>query len=253
MSIYLLRQPVPRTCVERLLEPVQHRRHGGVAPAPDLVHYAELADLCGKSRPVLRQWYEEHNNDFGGMIVREVAEVAQRYVILVHSPVEVTVVVRGCKNFANMCSIMQCWQVQDTQLRIPLHKGFKDVADAVLVDLQQQLEQLRRGAENGCAPLKVNLTGHSLGGAVCVILAMKLHQVMVNVSIGSVVTFGMPKVTNKMGADVCACRIPGTLTMVNHEHDVIPEMPALWPFIRREPYAHFGESMATYPPFRCCC
>jgi surfactin synthase thioesterase subunit len=71
----------------------------------------------------------------------------------------------------------------DTQCNI--HEGFLQVANAVLQDVQAQ-HLLKPDAE-------LRFIGHSQGGAVAIVLAMKLYDAGYN--IGKIICFGTPKVS----------------------------------------------------------
>ncbi|CAM9779508.1 unnamed protein product [Ectocarpus sp. 4 AP-2014] len=91
------------------------------------------------------------------------------------------------------------------------HAGFKEVADAVIEDLEAFLEP---GAE-------VKLAGHSLGGAAAVIVAAKLK--MRGHNIVKVMTFGAPMVTDAAGAAILRDLLP--VMRVTHERDPVPLTP----------------------------
>ena len=161
-----------------------HPRRVDAPAAPDfheLVRFAELANLCGKTQEFLDNFVQDRRDWVRGpLVVREMPEIGQRYIILpttnpgTHTA-EVTVIVRGTKTAQNLGTILQCWQTADPHLRgIPFHFGFKQMADAVYEDLQQQLRRLQE--DEGMGPMKVNFTGHSMGGAVSLILAMKMRE-----------------------------------------------------------------------------
>jgi triacylglycerol lipase len=102
----------------------------------------------------------------------------------------------------------------DADIGVPLHTGFAFAAKQVFTELKPLLKP----------GYKIRLTGHSLGGAVALILAMYLDENQFNVD--RVVTFGQPKVTN----------IPGTekfqhldIIRVVTPHDLVPLMPLFDP------------------------
>jgi len=91
---------------------------------------------------------------------------------------------------------------------------------------------------------RLTLSGHSMGGAVAVIVAMKLmHR---GFHIDRVVTFGAPMVTNTEGCELHRSVLP--LLRVCHEEDVVPVLP---PFSAYELltsawmgiYEHFGQQL----------
>ena len=72
----------------------------------------------------------------------------------------------------------------DKKTGIPLHEGFSFAARQVYADLKPLLK----------TDYRIRTTGHSLGGAVALILAMYLD--VDQFDIDHVITFGQPKVTN---------------------------------------------------------
>jgi len=103
---------------------------------------------------------------------------------------------------------------------------------------------------------KLRLTGHSLGGAVAVLLAVLFKNV--GVDSHHVVTFGQPMVTDFDGASLWNDKIP--LFRFWNEHDIVPTVPPtpvsleqkvlshfppwfrnlLVSEVRQDPYYHFG-------------
>jgi len=76
------------------------------------------------------------------------------------------IVIRGTANESNVLSDIDVRLVDDTRTGIKLHKGFRDAAVTIMqiIDNTKTLEQT------------VNVTGHSLGGAVAQIIGMWLHK-----------------------------------------------------------------------------
>lgn len=85
------------------------------------------------------------------------------------------------------------------------------VAEAVTADITQFLE----------SDVEVKLAGHSLGGAVAVIVAAKLKKRGYNV--GTVTTFGAPMITDARGA--AHLRELVRVMRVTHERDPVPLTP----------------------------
>jgi hypothetical protein len=86
---------------------------------------------------------------------------------------------------------------------------------------------------------RVNFTGHSLGGAVVAILGMYFHEQ--GSTIGEIVTFGQPKVTNHAGAQRYA-KLP--LLRVVDCRDPVPLVPPLSVLSALHgPYRHFGAEL----------
>ena len=99
------------------------------------------------------------------------------------------VVVRGTANVENALADMDVKLIEDPQTGIRLHQGFLQAATPIFSKLKSELEK----------EYDIITTGHSLGGAVAVILAMQLQSD--NFKVSEIVTFGQPKVTNIAGAD----------------------------------------------------
>jgi hypothetical protein len=138
-----------------------------------------------------------------------------------------TIVIRGTANEANVMLDLDLELKPDTQLNIKLHQGFASAARAVLNDVKPYLN----------ADQPVHLTGHSLGGAVAVVLGMYLEKNDFNVA--QVITFGQPKVTNVAGAELFAS-LP--LLRIVTPDDIVPLVPPISPLQIRDLdiYWHMG-------------
>ena len=96
--------------------------------------------------------------------------------------------VRGTSNVENAMVDIALKLKVDQDTGIKLHQGFARAAKQVYAELKPLLE----------VDHKIYTTGHSLGGAVALILAMYLDSD--GYKIEQVITFGQPKVTNIAGA-----------------------------------------------------
>ena len=99
-----------------------------------------------------------------------------------------TIAVRGTSNIENAFIDLSLKLTFDKQAGLRLHQGFSLVAKKIYVALQPHLNR----------DYVINTTGHSLGGAAAFVLATYLDKDQYKV--GSVITFGQPKVTNIEGA-----------------------------------------------------
>lgn len=142
-----------------------------------------------------------------------------------------TIAIRGTANLANVLVDLDIEFQPDERLGITLHNGFRSAAEAVFNDVRPRLISAK--------PLQI--TGHSLGGAIAVVLAMYLQQDSA-VAVTQVITFGQPKVTNLTGADVFA-DIP--LTRVVTGKDIVPLVPPISPLQIKDLdiYWHMGEEI----------
>ena len=120
------------------------------------------------------------------------------------------VVVRGTANLKNAAEDADYAKVKAPDLGIPVHQGFVEDARAVWSFARPLLKP----------GLETRLAGHSLGGALAVLLAMRLR--VDGLPVGRVVTFGQPKVTTEAG--VALFRDLPLLRIVNHD-DPVPLLP----------------------------
>jgi len=96
--------------------------------------------------------------------------------------------VRGTANTENAMVNISVKLRLDKATGIYFHEGFRAAANRVYAELKSLLNP----------DYKIRTTGHSLGGAVALILAMYLDLDQFNID--QVTTFGQPKVTNIAGA-----------------------------------------------------
>lgn len=141
-----------------------------------------------------------------------------------------TIAIRGTANLENAMMDLDIELQPDAKLDILLHKGFASGARAVYKDIKPYID----------ADKPVQITGHSLGGAIAVVLAMYLTQDDYRVT--QVITFGQPKVTNVTGAGKFAS-LP--LIRVVTPKDLVPLVPPISPLQIKDLdiYWHMGEEV----------
>jgi triacylglycerol lipase len=120
---------------------------------------------------------------------------------------------RGTANLDNVLVDLDIQLKQDPSLGIQLHQGFSSAAQAAYKDVLF-LDKTK----------PIQTTGHSLGGAVAVIVGMYLQRD--GFQLQKIVTFGQPKVTNVGGAEVFEA-LP--LLRVVTPADIVPLVPPLSP------------------------
>lgn len=120
------------------------------------------------------------------------------------------VVVRGTANLKNAEEDAEYAKVHAPELGIMVHKGFLEDAHAVWSFARPLLKP----------DFETRITGHSLGGALALLIAMRLRTE--GFPVGRIVTFGQPKVTNQAGVD--RFRDLPLLRFVNHD-DPVPLLP----------------------------
>jgi hypothetical protein len=121
---------------------------------------------------------------------------------------------RGTSNLENALVDLDLALIHDPITDIQLHQGFAGAAKAALDDVKSKLDKTQ----------PVQTTGHSLGGAIAVIIAMYLEKE--GFELEQVITFGQPKVTNVTGAKAFA-HMP--LIRVVTPTDLVPLVPPLSP------------------------
>jgi triacylglycerol lipase len=125
-----------------------------------------------------------------------------------------TISVRGTSNIDNAFIDLSLKLTFDKKTGLRLHEGFSLVAKKIYEALKPHLNR----------SYAINTTGHSLGGAVAFVLAAYLDKD--GYKVGSVITFGQPKVTNFEGAtalkhlDIKRIVLP---------HDLVPLVPPFDP------------------------
>ena len=121
---------------------------------------------------------------------------------------------RGTSNLENVLVDLDVQLQLDKGLGIQLHQGFSSAAKAVYEDVLPYLDKTK----------PVQTTGHSLGGAIAVIVGMYLQRE--GFQLEQIITFGQPKVTNVYGAGVFE-DLP--LIRVVTPTDIVPLVPPLSP------------------------
>jgi len=149
--------------------------------------YAELANIVYSNAVEVDSFILKH----GGKLIRyhTIPETQVSYFLSRDlDQKKQSISVRGTANLENVLVDLEFKLQQNKTVNIPLHQGFSEAAKAIYDDIIPHLNQ----------NLTITITGHSLGGAIAVILAMYLDSA--HYSVDSVITFGQPKVTNVAGA-----------------------------------------------------
>ena len=155
------------------------------------------------------------------------------YAILSHAGLDATtsrqkiVVIRGTANAENALVDMDFKLVPDSLSGVGIHQGFKQASIPIYNQIKNKLNKSE----------KIITTGHSLGGAAALVVAMQLQEQGFNVA--SVITFGQPKVTNLTGS----LKFSGlNVIRVVTPNDLVPILPPLDPVDIKnvEVYWHSG-------------
>ena len=138
--------------------------------------------------------------------------------------------VRGTSNVENALVDVAFQLLPNKPTGIKLHQGFALSADYIYEKVRTELNR----------DYRINTTGHSLGGAVALILAMYLDSA--GYDVGKVITFGQPKVTNMSGSRQYAHL---DVTRVVTPKDMVPLVPPLDPMdlMNMDIYWHIGTEL----------
>ena len=134
--------------------------------------------------------------------------------------------------------------------KIFVHRGFRDYADSALSGGVKEylLEELEKNPAE-----TVYITGHSLGGAVALMTAVRLCDAGVNTDQIKVVTFGAPALGNRNFADAYQDKI--NLRRIEISGDVIKKSLQVLGYVHfgnlveykaKESENHYSHSMALY-------
>ncbi len=185
----------------------------------ELLPYAQRSEKAYKSIPEIEKAYPLTTR------ATTVTSVDVRYFIETNPADRTqTLSIRGTAEEENVWEDIETALVDDSLLGIALHRGFRRDAAAVFNDATPFLRK--------DWPLRI--TGHSLGGAVAVVLAAYYEKEGFDVA--RVVTFGQPKVF----AGTPEGNWLTVTTRVVNELDVVPMVP---PFSPIRPYQHFSEEV----------
>ena len=138
--------------------------------------------------------------------------------------------VRGTSNFENAMVDVAFQLLPNKHTGIKLHQGFAQSADFIYDKVKPKLNR----------DYRINTTGHSLGGAAALILAMYLDAG--GYDVGKIITFGQPKVTNMSGSRKYSHL---DVTRVVTPKDMVPLAPPLDPMdlMNMEIYWHLGTEL----------
>ncbi|MFH2131797.1 MAG: lipase family protein [bacterium] len=191
--------------------------------------YAEYANIVYSGPIQVKSFLDDHSSHL--IQYQTIPETQVNYFLSSEIPSgEQLISVRGTANLENVWVDIEFKLTLDDMVNISLHQGFARSARDVFNDIVPYLKKDR----------PISITGHSLGGAIAVILAMYLDKASYPVK--SVVTFGQPKVTNPGGASKFNHL---NVTRVVTPLDLVPLMPPLDPLDIKNPdiFWHLGREV----------
>jgi len=205
------------------------------ASQPGAVDFMEIHTQAGfanaayESEDKIRAFVESKNYT---LTLYKTDQKTQVSYFLATSELEKTqvIAVRGTANIDNAAVNIWFKLRLDKISGISLHEGFSSAARKAYADLKPLLKP----------GYKIRTTGHSLGGAIALVLAMYLD--LEQFDIDQVTTFGQPKITNMAGAiRLDHINIIRVVTPV----DLVPIIPLLDPLDINnvELYWHAGKEV----------
>jgi triacylglycerol lipase len=185
----------------------------------DAVNFSELraqavfADAAYRSEVAIRGLLEPDGYDL--TLYHTIPDIQIAFFLATNESTETQVIsIRGTSNIENAMLDVSLKLRVDPASSVSMHQGFAYSAHQVYAELKPLLKP----------EYKIKVTGHSLGGAIALILAMFMDLDQFNVD--QVVTFGQPKVTNIPGAKKIQHL---NVIRVVDPHDLVPLVPLFDP------------------------
>ncbi len=201
------------------------------SPAPP-IDFAEIDHFATLYRSVRLDSAEKIHADWDGryeqLEVVEIPSTRNRYLLAVLPQGRQEVVIRGTANWTNAVFDVRVRRHWNAELGIELHKGFEEMATALLLDLVPRLDP----------KAELVIFGHSLGAAEAVILGLLLDKR--GYTVRRVYASGQPRVTDTDGAQRYAA-FP-VLRIVN-ANDPVPLLPSVRDLASARSYRHFGDAL----------
>ena len=180
---------------------------------PNIREQAMLANVAYQSESEIRALVE--SIDFELTLYHTIPGIQVAFFLATSKATETQIVsIRGTSNIENAMVDVSLKLNVDADLGVSLHQGFAASAKRVYTELKPLLKP----------EYKIYITGHSLGGATALVLAMFLDKDQFKVE--QVVTFGQPKVTNVSGANTIQHI---NLIRVVTPNDLVPLVPLFDP------------------------
>lgn len=176
---------------------------------PDIRKFASIANAAYQTETNVRELDALGNYTLSRY--DSIPDVLVTYFLLTDDSAKTQIIaVRGTSNMENAIVDAAFKLTPDEHTGIYLHDGFSYAARAIYTEIKPQLK----------TGYSISTTGHSLGGAVALILGMYLDRD--DFTVDTIITFGQPKVTNISGAKKFQHL---NLIRVVTPRDVVPMVP----------------------------
>jgi triacylglycerol lipase len=193
---------------------------GGLSPAlqalgstvtPVNINFEELYAYAGRSRTAYAPEADIRSKYPATIRINAPGKADVRYFLEQDDKAKTQyITVRGTADKKNFSEDMDVKIREDQKVDIPVHEGFDKAAQVIYTDVKPFLKP----------GYKTYVTGHSLGGAIAVLLT--IYIIEDGGKVERVVTFGQPKFTTAAGVKRLGF-LP--LTRVVDENDMVPALP----------------------------
>jgi hypothetical protein len=198
----------------------------GAEITPAAINFNELNDYGRRAKAAYGAEAQIRASYPKTVRVAEPGNTKVRYFLEQDDPAKIQhITIRGTANKRNLKEDIEARVLIDPQSGLPVHQGFEQDARAVYADVKPLLQK-------GYA---TRISGHSLGGAVAVLVA--IYATADGHTVERIVTFGQPRFTTTEGV----ARLQSLpLTRVVDENDIIPMLPPGGGNKAQGPYDHVG-------------
>ena len=148
---------------------------------------------------------------------------------------------RGTTLAIDILTCLQLWMVYDEELECRIHLGFRNQAERILEDVLPLLspESDKRAT--------IEVSGHSLGGAVACILAAKLRKRGYNVVRATSIA-GPPFCSSSNSASVVRSLLPKDSLRIVNDTDPVPFLPPFCHHVGNKLWLFENSNSAYYIP-----
>ena len=138
----------------------------------------------------------------------------------------IVIAFRGSENIQNWITNLDFIRTDyDQCYGCSVHKGFLKAYR----DISSTVELMYINFKAQFPDARLIVTGHSLGGALAILCAIRFKESAVDVDL--VYTFGQPRVGNKAFADYYTASLPNTFRLINYADTVVHSPPKAFGFL----------------------